>query len=623
MATEKVIKIKVESKQADKKVKDLGKQTDKTSDSVGGLGGKIDAMTGGAISKFKGMLAGIKGVNSGFKLMRLAIIATGIGLLLLAVLALKTAFSASEEGQNKWAKIMQVIGSITGNLIDLLADLGEKIIWVFENPKKAIKAFVKLLRDQIINRFKGLLELIPKLGKAIGLLFQGKFKEAGKVAADATGKVVLGIESITDATQRAINKTQKFIEELKREAKIAGEIADKRADADKLDRDLIVERAEADRKIIALREIASRRDLHSLAERKKALEDASSISDAITKKEIASAKLRFDAIVAENKLARSSKDDLEKEAQAKAKLIQLETQRINLQRRLGLELSAISGQEAAEAKSRAAAKQTLIDEEKKADQIIIDAVKKTEKERADAIEKIREDFRIKQQDLEDETELQKIERRRERSLAELEDLKASEEEKAEIRLFFTNLIKDEETKIESDALDQQIKDAKEARKQRLKEEELLAEGKRELAETVTNVIFMLAKKGGKLAKGVAVSQALMNTYQSITSVLAAPTVIPEPFGTVAKIANAALVSGIGFANVKNILATDESGSSGAGAGGGDTPSAPSFNLVQGTGTNQIAEGILSQDQPIKAFVVSSDVSTGQEADRKIVKGASL
>ncbi len=111
--TEKKIKITVDSKQADKKVKDLGKQTDKTAGSVGGLGGKIDSMTGGALGKFKAMLVGIKGVNSGFKLMRLAIIATGIGLLLLAVVALKTAFSASEEGQNKWAKIMQVIVSIT------------------------------------------------------------------------------------------------------------------------------------------------------------------------------------------------------------------------------------------------------------------------------------------------------------------------------------------------------------------------------------------------------------------------------------------------------------------------------------------------------------------------------
>jgi len=56
---------------------------------------------------------------------------------------------------------------------------------------------------------------------------------------------------------------------------------------------------------------------------------------------------------------------------------------------------------------------------------------------------------------------------------------------------------------------------------------------------------------------------------------------------------------------------------------GAAPSAPSFNLVQGTGTNQIAEGLNQQEPIAKAYVVSSDVSTSQELDRKIVEGASL
>ena len=37
---------------------------------------------------------------------------------------------------------------------------------------------------------------------------------------------------------------------------------------------------------------------------------------------------------------------------------------------------------------------------------------------------------------------------------------------------------------------------------------------------------------------------------------------------------------------------------------------PSFNLVEGSGTNQIAEGIAGQNQPIEAFVVSGSVTTG-------------
>ena len=51
--------------------------------------------------------------------------------------------------------------------------------------------------------------------------------------------------------------TKGFVKELKEEAKIAGQIADQRAKADKVERKLIVERAEADRKVAELREKAA------------------------------------------------------------------------------------------------------------------------------------------------------------------------------------------------------------------------------------------------------------------------------------------------------------------------------------------------------------------------------
>jgi len=97
--------------------------------------------------------------------------------LLIAIVAVGKAFTNTEAGQNKFAKLMGVIGSVTGNLIDLLAALGEKIIWAFENPKKAIKDFANLIKDNIVNRFEGLLELIPQLAKAVDNFLQGILKQ--------------------------------------------------------------------------------------------------------------------------------------------------------------------------------------------------------------------------------------------------------------------------------------------------------------------------------------------------------------------------------------------------------------------------------------------------------------
>ena len=64
---------------------------------------------------------------------------------------------------------------------------------------------------------------------------------------------------------------------------------------------------------------------------------------------------------------------------------------------------------------------------------------------------------------------------------------------------------------------------------------------------------------------------------------------------------------------------------GGGAGGGaSAPAPPSFNVVGAAPENQLAETISGQqEKPIKAFVVSGDVSTAQSLDRNIVEGASI
>jgi hypothetical protein len=85
-------------------------------------------------------------------------------------------------------------------------------------------------------------------------------------------------------------------------------------------------------------------------------------------------------------------------------------------------------------------------------------------------------------------------------------------------------------------------------------------------------------------------------------------------------------------------AVGKSKSVAGGLGGGSAPSVtptapraaasqsvpPAFNIVGASGTNQLAEAIGGQaQQPVKAYVVSNDVSTAQELDRNIVEGASI
>ena len=429
MAVTKTINLEVNTKKAqqslkglEKGVDDVNKEVKETSKSTQQMGGTLDKISGGAVSKFGAFKSAVAGVTTGFKSLKVAIIATGIGALLIAVTALGQAFTRSEEGQNKFAKILGVIGSVTGNLLDLLADLGENIISVFENPQQAIKDFANLIKENITNRFDGLLNLIPQIGKAISLLFEGEFTEAGKVAADAVGKVVLGVDSITDSVSSAIDAVKEFGEEVAADANAAAKIADQRANAEKAARKLIVERAQAEQDIARLREKAVNKEKFTAEERIQFLEEAGKISEDLAAKETAVAKLRLQAKLTENSLTKSNKEDLNEAAQLEASVIQLETQRLNLQKRLSTELLTARREATAQAKKDA-----------KEEPVVVD--KKLQK-----ILEIQKAFAKKQQDLEAETEIQKIQLEKERKLKELEDLGAHWIAKAQIAAFYENKI---------------------------------------------------------------------------------------------------------------------------------------------------------------------------------------
>ena len=600
MAVTKTINLEVNTKDAQKSLKglekgvdDVNKEVKDTSKSTQQMGGTLDKVTGGAVSKFGAFKGALTSVTTGFKSLKVAIIATGIGALLIAVTALGQAFTRSEEGQNKFAKILGVIGSITGNLLDLLADLGESIISVFENPQQAIKDFANLIKENITNRFDGLLNLIPQIGKAINLLFKGEFSEAGKVAADAVGKVVLGVDSITDSIDGAIESVKEFGEEVAADATAAAKIADQRANAEKAARKLIVERAQAEQDIARLREKAVNKEKFTAQERIEFLEEAGKISEDLAAKETAVAKLRLEAKLTENSLTKSNKEDLNEAAQLEASVIQLETQRLNLQKRLSTELLTARREAATQAKKDAKEEPVVVDEKLK------------------KIQEIQKAYKQKQEDADAESELQKIALEQERKLAELDRLKATEEQKAEVITFYQNKIQD-------------VKDKNAAEDE--KNEKIKNAAQLNMVKNTLGNMSTLFDDQSAAGKATAAAAALINTYQGITAELATKTVTPFEFGV--KLANIATTAAIGFKSVKDILKTTPSNAKGgtnpsSGAGGG-APIPPAFNVVGASGESQLADAIGGQTQrPARAYVVSNDVTTAQELDRNIIEGASI
>ena len=95
------------------------------------------------------------------------------------------------------------------------------------------------------------------------------------------------------------------------------------------------------------------------------------------------------------------------------------------------------------------------------------------------------------------------------------------------------------------------------------------------------------------------------------------------------IAFAAQAAGI-ISSVKSAVGAAKGAASRMGGSGGvatprmDAAQAPAFNIVGSAPENQLAEAIGEQDkQPIKAYVVSNDISNQQELDRNITDEASI
>ena len=133
----------------------------------------------------------------------------------------------------------------------------------------------------------------------------------------------------------------------------------------------------------------------------------------------------------------------------------------------------------------------------------------------------------------------------------------------------------------------------------------------------------IEKKRFKANKAAAIAEATVNTFLAATGVLA-----QTKGGTFERIAGMIAVIGAGLAQVAMIskqqfVSSQSSIGAGSGVGGGGVQS-PDFNIVGQSPSNQIAAAVQGQIQkPIKAYVVSKDVSTAQEMDRNIVGTASL
>jgi len=219
----------------------------------------------------------------------------------------------------------------------------------------------------------------------------------------------------------------------------------------------------------------------------------------------------------------------------------------------------------------------------------------------------------------EETQLARVAKEEELAILALDKLKLSTEDKEKAV-----------TDIENYYAAVRLKNKEDNQKTSEKIDELETKSKLEALDNIGKGLMSASNIAGKatgVGKALAVAGTLVSTYSAAQKAYESQMQLTPDSPIRAKIAAATAVLS-GLANVKAILSVKSPAmketSAVTGGQGNVQVQAPDFNVVGQGGVNQLGQVIGAQfGQPLRAYVVSGDISTAQELDRSITTGATI
>lgn len=578
-------------------------------DTLESAGGPL-GMLGGAINKAK---VATQSWGAALK-------ATGIGLVVAAVGMLVAAFSESESSMKKLEPLFIGLEKIMGGIleaaqpmIDMFIDLA---IQALPYVTKAIGIFYSAIAG-LFTYIKTQAMGVAKVWKGILTFDFDTIVDGVKTMASSFGKTA---DAYNDSMDRFEAGTKKVTKTQKKNSADAADAAEKRRQA-------------------ALKDIETQ---YKLLNANLEMDKAKLLSTAKTEDERAkieldfakkSSALKIKELDEKKALYKSSTDEykgfVSEQTTANAELLNKETEYNNAQ--------AEKAKEHQKALLDAATKynQEVIDLQAKSEQDKldswlmqqtkeIDALAKTEEEKQALLIALDANYEAKLKIINDKKKQDKLAAEAQADLDLATNQKLAFEQRYQAisdREALISNITFENEKARTD-FEKQNSDARKA----IAEEEKQAKIKSlaSYADSLGQISGILGESTAA-GKAAAIASTTISTYLAAQQAYASQLTPGDPTSPF----RAALAAGVavasGLANVQKILSVDTPG---GGGGGGGTPSAPNyqaptFNVVGTSGVNQIAQTLGGNQAPIKAYVVSQDVTTQQALDRNIVKSASL
>jgi len=615
MAQDYDINIKVKGLgAAAKQLADFTDELNEAREEGASIGGALDKATGGAVTGFKKAAAGVKTFITGLKLTRGAIIATGIGALVVGVIALVSAFTKTEAGARKLKLVMA-----------------------------GLSAGVQFFTTRIEAAGGYLVNLFTKGHTAAAAEFNDALKDV-----DATLDGAISQAVRLEKAQQALIDRQ--IEMTKRRAE--------------------------DRKDIKEYNMVAEDTTKSLEEREAAAKSAIEIEKALMAERLSIAQKEAEIHAERMSMGSSTEEDRMKQAELEAQVMDLQTESFEMQTTLNNKLNTIRQQAAAEAEAEskriadAAEVKRKAEEEAaaaivKAEQDIVDSLDQRSRANLSALENellTIEDFYNTQLDAAgDNAQLQaQIEAQRDAEIEALfekhSEVSIAQRDKLNEDLATRRLTEREKEIADHDAtfyalmdaagtnqelrlavLDQYATEVNEMqerhRQEDLANERAAAMARREIqVQTATQTLSILSnlneafskggveqnKKAFNRNKAISIAETLVSTYmaaqKAFTSQLTA-----TPDSPIRAAIAAAAATASGLARVAAIKSTSFN------SGGGGSSSAGGGASIGGGGVQSVGVdvGTLVPNQqnptpePVRAYVVENEISNKQALNREL------
>lgn len=622
--------------------------------------------TGKAASKGGGFFKSIgKAGKAAFGGIKTAIAATGLGIFLQLGAQLVEWFNQTDVG----AKIIQGSLATVGVVFDKIGEgigfLVENLKPLFEDPLQTIKDFGQALFDNIVNRFEGLINLIPNLAGAIGKLFSGDFAGAAEQAGNALLQPFTGLEdtigTVVDVAQTVAETVSEVVADVANEVVNAVNASNALIDAQnrqkEIQAELTVENAKLNQTLETQQKIADD-TTRSYEDRKAALDEVNKANEQLADNAVKQAEADLAAIALAESLAvteaerrelaleRADAEAALVEAETAAEIVRLESAQLNreldqeeadrlqgladLKTGLALETAATQAEarqlELENARAAALNEATILKASKEELAEINRQFDELEKKNAEELQQEISDVLATYAEEEYQNEVDRILAEAQLQFeADQEKLRQAGATAEQLEQLEDNFEKKKTAITKKGEQDRKALRA-EAAQQGLQLAGSVVSGLQALNDQRDTANEESAKKAFKVGKALAITEALINTGLAIVSTLA-----QTKGGPVVKGIAAAAIGASGLAQVLAIRKQQFQPQ--GGGGGGATPPAPTVSTgptfippdieQQEANITPIGQGPEETQLPIKTYVIAGEVTSAQEANAEIENLATL